>query len=397
MAIYQLQNPVQNYPWGSSTDIPELLGAGNPDHRPVAELWLGAHPKAPSTVVKDEGEQSLFDLIEAEPDTVLGADTVERFGPRLPFLLKVLAAEKALALQVHPTGDQAKDGFARENARGVRLDAPERNYLDRNHKPEMLCALEPFECLAGFRSVGRIATELKWFHSITIGEDIERFIRSQNIGGLKRLFESIMLMGNERKMMFVEEVVGKAAAAKGDRYKWIVELNQQYPGDIGVVSPLFLNLLHLNPGQAVYLAPGIVHAYLRGFGIELMSNSDNVARGGLSIRHVDVPEFMRILRYNENPVEPINPREMTKGTEVYDTPAADFRLYRIRLNSGLSHVLSGKRTVEIMICIDGWAALRVGTEEDHIVVRKGDSFLIPSDVAEYILEGEGTLFIAGVQ
>jgi mannose-6-phosphate isomerase len=397
MAIYRLKNPIQNYPWGSTTDIPKLLGAGNPNHEPVAELWLGAHPKAPSTVLSEQGEQSLLDLIEAEPEAILGADTVDRFGPRLPFLLKVLAAEKALALQVHPTGDQAKDGFEKENALGIRLDAPERNYLDRNHKPEMLCALEPFECLAGFRGIGQIATELRSLHLTTFAEEIDYFGKSRSIDGLKSLFESIMLLESERKKRFVQEVVERATVSKGVRYRWIVELNQQYPGDIGVVSPLFLNLLHLRTGQAVYLASGTVHAYLRGVAIELMSNSDNVVRGGLSVRHVDIPEFMRILRYNESPIEPINPKKLSRGAEVYEIPTSDFCLYRIRLNRGVKYVSSGKRAVEILICTRGKAVLKGGADQDDLVIHRGDSFLIQADVAEYMLEGEATLFVAGVR
>jgi mannose-6-phosphate isomerase len=396
MAIYRLKNPVQNYPWGSTTDIPKLLGAGNPDHEPVAELWLGAHPKAPSTVLSEQGEQSLLDLIEAEPEAILGADTVDRFGPRLPFLLKVLAAEKALALQVHPTRDEAKDGFEKENALGIRLDAPERNYLDRNHKPEMFCALEPFECLAGFRSIGQIATELRSLRLTTFAEEIDNIGQSRSIDGLKRLFESMMLLESERKELFVREVVEKAAASKGVRYRWIVELNRQYPGDIGVVSPLFLKLLHLRPGQAVYLEPGTVHAYLRGVAIELMSNSDNVVRGGLSVRHVDILEFLKILQFNESPVEPINPKKLSRGAEVYEIPTSDFCLYRIRLNRGVKYVSSGKRAVEILICTRGKTVLRGGAGNEDLVVHRGDSFLVPANSPSYSIEGGGILFKATI-
>jgi mannose-6-phosphate isomerase len=396
MAIYRLMNPIQNYPWGSSTDIPELLGAGNPDHIPAAELWLGAHPKAPSSVLREQGEQSLLDLIEAEPEAILGADTVERFGPRLPFLLKVLAAEKALALQVHPTGDQAKDGFEQENALGIRLDAPERNYLDRNHKPEMLCALEPFECLAGFRSIGQIATELRSLRLTTFAEEIDTIGQSRSIDGLKRLFESMMLMENERKRLFVQEVVEKATASKGIRYRWVVELNRQYPGDIGVVSPLFLNLLHLRTGRALYLAPGMVHAYLRGVAIELMSNSDNVVRGGLSLRHVDIPEFLKILQYDRSPIEPINPKKLSRGAEAYEIPTSDFHLYRIRLNRGVKYVSSGKRAVEILICTRGKAVLKGGADKDDLVVHRGDSFLVPANSPSYSIKGGGILFKATI-
>jgi len=396
MAIYRLRNSIQNYPWGSTTDIPRLLGIPAPDQKPVAELWLGAHPKAPSTVLKEEGEQSLFDLIKAEPDSTLGAEAVERFGPRLPFLLKVLASEKALALQVHPTLDQAKDGFEKETALGIRLDAPRRNYLDRSHKPELVCALEPFECLAGFRSAAEIAKELKSLHLRSVGEHVDRFTRSQSIGGMKRLFESIMSMESERKELLVQEAVERAASSTDGRYRYIAELNRQYPGDIGVVSPLFLNLLHLRSGQAVYLAPGTVHAYLRGVAIELMSNSDNVVRGGLSVRHVDIPEFIKILRYNESPIEPLNPGELRSGAEVYETPASDFRLYRIRLTRSLKYASPRKRAVEILICTGGKAILRGGAGNDNFAVHPGDSFLVPANSSVYTIEGEGTLFKATV-
>jgi mannose-6-phosphate isomerase len=308
----------------------------------------------------------------------------------------VLASEKALALQVHPNRDQAEEGFERENARGIRLDAPERNYLDTNHKPEMLCALEPFWCLAGFRNAAEIAGELSSLRLTATARQIGAFTRSPTIDGLKRLFDSIMLMADGSKEMFVREVVGKAAAAAGDRFKWILELNRQYPGDIGVVSPLFLNLLRLRAGQAVYIAPGMVHAYLRGFGIELMSNSDNVVRGGLSVRHVNIPEFVRILQYDDCPVEPIDPTEVRTGIDLYEIPASDFRLIRIRLNRGFGYISHRNRAVEILICVAGAAILRHPGAEKDVPIGKGDSLLIPADVPEYQIEGQGMLYMAAV-
>lgn len=396
MAIYPLRNPVQNYLWGSTSDIPQLLGTANPRNEPVAELWLGAHPKAPSTVLREQGEQNLVELIRAEPDAVLGADTVKRFGPRLPFLLKVLAAEKALALQVHPTEAQAADGFERENALGIQLGDQQRNYVDRNHKPELICALGPFDCLVGFRSIKEIAAELRSMELQTIEQEIDGFTRWQNPDALQRLFESILSMERGRRQRLVREVVEKAMAAEGGRYRWIVELDRQYPGDIGVLSPLLLNLLRLDPGQAVYLAPGTVHAYLGGMGIELMANSDNVARGGLSARHVDRLEFLRILRYNDRLVEPLNPVEAKRGLDRYEVPASDFRLFRIRLERGLRYTAEQNRAVEILICTRGRAKLRVDAHGADYGIQGGDSFLVPAESPAYTVEGEGTLFKATV-
>jgi len=396
MAIYTLSNPVQNYPWGSTTDIPELLGTVNPKNEPVAEIWLGAHPKAPSAVLKQQGEQSLIELIDAEPEAVLGADTVKRFGPRLPFLLKILAAEKALALQVHPTEAQALKGFERENALGIQSGAPERNYLDRNHKPELICALGSFECLVGFRTVPEIAAELKSLELQTIENEIEGFTRWQNPDAVRRLFESILSMERGRQQRLVREVVEKAMTSKGSRYEWIVELDRQYPGDIGVVSPLLLNLLRLHTGQAAYLAPGTVHAYLGGMGIELMANSDNVARGGLSVRHVDRPEFLRILRYNDRPIESLDPVKVGRSLDEYEVPAADFRLFRIRLERGVRYTSEQKRAVEILICTRGMAKLCVDAHGANYGIQRGDSFLVPASSPAYTVEGQGTLFKATV-
>lgn len=256
--------------------------------------------------------------------------------------------------------------------------------------------MEPFDCLVGFRSIAEIVTELKALDLRIIGEEIDAFGRSQTIVGLMRLFESIMLMESERNKRFVQDVVEKATVSKGGRYDWIVELHRQYPGDIGVVSPLFFNVLHLRNGQAVYLAPGTVHAYLRGVAIELMSNSDNVVRGGLSTRHVDIPEFVRILQYNESPIESVIPRELGRGAEVYEVPTPDFRLFRIRLNRGMKYVSAQDRAVEILICIRGRAMLRNGADREDLVIHRGDSFLVPAKNPAYTIEGEAVLFKATV-
>jgi mannose-6-phosphate isomerase len=337
-----------------------------------------------------------LDVVDADPEAVLGCDTVRRFGSRFPFLLKVLAAEKALALQVHPTEEQAKEGFERETAQGIRPDAPQRNYPDRNHKPELVCALEPFECLAGFRPVGEVAGELKSLQLSSIAAEVERFTGAPSIGEMKRLFESILSLEGEAKDRLIREIVEKAGFSTGERRRWTMELARQYPGDIGVVSSLFLEFLRLHPGQAVYLPPGTVHAYLRGAAIEVMSNSDNVVRGGLSVRHVDVAEFMRILRVNESPVEPFHPREQASGAEEYEVPAPDFRLCRIRLTGNGKYASPGKRAVELLICTSGRAVLRGGPGTEDLAVHPGDSFLVPADSPPYTIQGEAILFKATV-
>jgi mannose-6-phosphate isomerase len=394
--IYKLKNSIQHYPWGSINDIPELLGIPNPEQKPMAELWLGAHPKAPSLVLKDDDIQPLDDFIENNSPLVLGDDISNNYGTQLPFLFKVLASQNALALQVHPTVEQAQKGFERENVLGIALDSPQRNYLDRNHKPELICALRPFWVLAGFRDLESIRSELRKLHITTIEKEDSGVEDLQKQSALKQLFESILLMEQEKKQTVIDEVVNKVSGLNEDRYKWIMELNTQYPGDIGVISPLFLNLFKLQPGQALYLKEGMVHAYLDGVGMELMSNSDNVVRGGLTVRHIDIEEFLSLINYDLSSVEPLDPEEEKKGVDVYRTPALDFQLTRLRIDRHTPYIAPKKRSVEIAICLDGYATLYWGDVENSVDVKKGDSFLVPAKAPAYSIRGEGVFFKAHV-
>ncbi|MFT3710050.1 MAG: mannose-6-phosphate isomerase, class I [Archangium sp.] len=357
--LIRLTNQVQPYAWGSLTAIPTLLGTPQTG-KPQAELWLGAHPVAPSRT--PEG-QSLAEWIGADAAARLGPRVLERFGARLPFLFKVLAAAEPLSLQAHPSVKQAVAGFERENAAGVPLNASNRNYRDANHKPEIICALTKFEALCGFRSVTETLKVLEAF-----GVDAST-LKSK---GLRAYFEQVM---TDRSL--VEQLV-KAAPPKGlaKEAELVARLNAKYPGDVGVLGALLLNHLTLEPGEALYLGAGNLHAYLSGTGVELMANSDNVLRGGLTPKHVDVRELLSVLEFTDGPAKVL--RASPDGT--YVTPAPDFRLERITLRG--THVIEAGLP-SIVLCVDG---------EATDLPRGASAFIAANETVT--LSGQATLFRA---
>ena len=390
-AMHRLQNVVQPYAWGSRTAIAELLGQPSPSEGPQAELWMGAHPAAPSRVAGT----ALSELVEDSPQTLLGERVAAAFGPTLPFLLKVLAAAEPLSLQAHPTRSQAEAGFEADERAGIPIDARHRNYRDRNHKPELLCALTPFEALCGFRQVERT---LELLDAIAVDE--LEFVRHElvarpNAAGLRHVFVTLMQADRPQQHHLVATTVaacGRPDAAFQAERSWAVRLNARYPGDIGAVSSLLLNRVRLEPGEAIFLPAGNLHAYLDGVGVEIMASSDNVLRGGLTPKHVNVPELVRILDFT--PLDPprIVPRE-TAGELVYDAPAPEFRLGRIELDQGrFSATPTGP---EIVLCTRGtlWAQT-AGAEA--IELPQGASVFVPAATPSYSLSGRGTAFRARV-
>lgn len=372
MSVEPLQNTVQPYAWGSLTAIPALLGRA-PDGKPQAELWLGAHPVAPSKLVSGE---RLDEWLAAAPATRLGSRVVDHFGPQLPFLLKVLAAAEPLSLQAHPSLAQAKAGFAREEAAGVARTAGNRNYRDANHKPEIICALSRFEALCGFRTVSDTLRILEVF-----GLDASTL----RADGLAAYFGRIMSLDAHAKQALVAKLVEGAARKPAGFEKevgLVTKLNAKYPGDIGVLGALLLNHLTLEPGEALYLGAGNLHAYLEGTGVELMANSDNVLRGGLTPKHVDVAELVSVLEFVDGPPRVLEPQGAPEG--VYETPVPDFRLSRISLEG--THALAAGLP-QILLCTAGSA--QVGA----VTLAAGGSLFIAADTA-VTLTGRATVFRA---
>jgi mannose-6-phosphate isomerase len=393
-----LKNTIQEYAWGSRTAIPELLGQSVPADKPQAELWMGAHPKAPSRVLSDGLWRSLPEVIQENPEETLGQKVAARFSNKLPFLFKVLAAAKPLSIQAHPNKEQAEQGFARENELGISLNASHRNYRDDNHKPEIICALTPFWALNGFRRIEETLSLLEEARITDLAE-IVSFLRSHsNRDGLKKFFNYLMTMEAQKQRQIVEEAVAFAEGRAGEEpaWTWIAKLNEEYPGDIGVLSPLFLNLVRLEPQQAMYLPAGELHAYLEGVGIELMANSDNVLRGGLTPKHIDVQELLAVLNFTDGDLNILSPKNLASGEEIYSTEAEEFVLSVIRINKAASFNSPLDRSVEMMLCTEGKVNVTNLSDGEITLLTKGTSIIVPAAVEQYSIEGDGILYKATV-
>ncbi|HEX6754931.1 MAG TPA: mannose-6-phosphate isomerase, class I [Mycobacteriales bacterium] len=355
--IEPLDNPVRPYAWGSRTAIPALLGVP-PTGQPQAELWIGAHPAAPSRLASGG---TLPARIAADPAGELGPELVDRFGPELPFLLKVIAAAEPLSLQAHPGLARARAGFAAEEARGIPRDAPERNYPDPNHKPELVCAVTPFAALAGFRPVP--ATVVLLAPLVAAVPALAPYAQLVRSAPLPDVVGALL---TDASADLVAAVAAGCAALDDPAYRTVTELARRHPGDPGVLVTLLLNRVDLAPGEALFLAAGNLHCYLHGTAVEVLANSDNVLRGGLTGKHIDVPELLAVLDPRTGPP----PRLVPTGSgpvESYRPPVPDFRLDRVTL-SAIPVPIAGP---SLVLVLDG-AALA-----DGVPLAGGGSGWIP--------------------
>lgn len=421
-----LFNPVRPYAWGSTTAIPELLGVPATG-QPQAEMWMGAHPGAPSHIDRGHGPAALDTIIDADPSAELGTPTVDRFGPRLPFLLKLLAADSPLSLQVHPDLEQAKAGYAGEEDRGIPADAPHRNYKDANHKPEMIVALTPFEGLCGFRAPAEAADLLEDLGVDALKPYAATLRAHPQQQALREILTAVLTADRDTVAECVAataESAGRLAAAGHQpyaaAYAAYASIARNYPGDPGVIAAMLLNHVRLQPGEALYLGAGVPHAYLDGLGVEIMANSDNVLRCGLTPKHVDVPELLRIVRFETTSPGVLRPRPLPDGEELYDTPAEEFRLSRYLLTSpapgapddpdrstgasapsaapaGPAPRRLGARAAQILLCTHGTAhlAATTGVGPARITLTPGRSAYVPAGESVE-LTGDGTVFRATV-
>ncbi len=363
----EITNTPRDYAWGSATAIADLLGT-TPSGGPEAELWLGAHPGSPSRVVGEE--RTLLDVVDG----------------RLPFLLKVLAAAAPLSLQAHPTPEQAVEGFARENAAGVPLDAPHRNYKDEFHKPELIYALsEPFRALSGFRPVAETREAL----AVVAGDEriAPLLDRLTDDGSLRDVFAWLIGAGDDVDDL-VATLVEASATADGVSWQTVRTLADAYPGDPGIAISFLLHTVELHRGEVLYLPAGNIHAYLEGLGIELMASSDNVLRGGLTPKHVDVPELLSVLDFRPLPAPYLAPEVPEAGVQVFRPDVDDFVLTVIAPDAAARGVEVRLDGPAIALCTEGSVALEDGPvlERGHAVFVDGEAWLG--------LRGEGTVFIA---
>lgn len=398
MPIYRLDNTIQNYAWGSTTAIAELLGQSSPSSEPQAELWMGTHPQGPSSVVDGDECQPLEEVIKQRPVEMLGRYAADRFGHVLPFLFKVLAADRPLSIQAHPDKKQAAAGFAKENQCRKPLNASDRNYRDDNHKPEIICALSPFWALNGFRSVASAVRLLEPICPPVLNSALEG-LGQRGESGLQGFFQSMLMLAGGHRAEAVRHVRDQVAGLiqSSPVYRWIAELVERYPADAGVLAPAVLNLILLQPGQAMFLPAGQLHAYLSGVGIELMANSDNVLRGGLTPKHVDVAELLKVVRFKETPVAIIEPEPWRTNEVRYPCPAAEFVLSVLHFSEGKNYLAPVDRSVEILLCTSGHGRIdEAGGGGRGRSVKQGDCLLVPAGQPPYMIRGEGVIHKATV-
>ncbi|MFE2218207.1 mannose-6-phosphate isomerase, class I [Streptomyces canus] len=379
----RLDNTIRPYAWGSTTAIPELLGV-RPTGEPQAEMWMGAHPGAPSRT----GRGTLVEVIAADPAKELGAEAVAKFGPRLPFLLKILAAGAPLSLQVHPDLAQAKEGYDDEERRGIPVDAGHRNYKDANHKPELICALTEFDGLCGFREPARAAELLDALGVDSLKPYVDLLHAHPEEAALREVLTAVLTADRAEMAHTVTEAAAACARLGGDHAPY-ADIAHHYPGDPGVIAAMLLNHVRLQPGEALFLGAGIPHAYLSGLGVEIMANSDNVLRCGLTPKHVDVPELLRIVRFEAADPGVLRPEASPDDEEVYETPIDEFQLSRYVLpEGGATHDLT-RPTPQILLCTAG--SVRAGEHE----LSPGQSVFVPAGEKTEV-SGTGTVFRATV-
>ncbi|OHU93283.1 mannose-6-phosphate isomerase, class I [Mycobacterium talmoniae] len=364
-----LRGAIRTYAWGSRTAIAEFTGRAVPTTHPEAELWLGAHPGDPAWLHTADGEVSLLDGLAADPEGQLGAVARARFGDALPFLMKVLAADEPLSLQAHPSAAQAVEGFEREERLGVPITSPIRNYRDSSHKPELLVALQPFEALAGFRPAARTVELLQALAVSDLDPFIDLLHGQSDADGLRALFTTWITAPQPDLDVLVPAVldgaihyVSSGATEFAAEAKTVLELGERYPGDAGVLAALLLNRINLAPGEALFLPAGNLHTYLRGIGLEVMANSDNVLRGGLTPKHVDVPELLRVLDFTPTTEDALRPATYCDGLErSYDTPAEEFAVSMLSLDGDhLGHEVDAPCRhdgPQILLCTEGSATV----------------------------------------
>jgi mannose-6-phosphate isomerase len=395
-----LRNEIQQYAWGSRTKIADLLGQPSPAPAPQAEIWMGAHPSAPSSVMRRGAWQPLTSWIEEEPGVVLGERVRQAYGSGLPFLLKVLAVENPLSLQAHPSFAQARAGFEKEQAAGIPLTARNRKYKDTNHKPELLCAMTPFDALCGFR---RAEDTLRLLDALDV-PDLKPFAAMIRLepgpAGLQAAFSALMVGPRSEKQALAEKTAEacESLRRRGSAFEaelgWATRIAALYPGDVGVACALLLNLVRLEPGQAFYLPVGRLHAYLQGMGVEIMASSDNVLRGGLTQKHIDPDELSHVLDFHDGKVPVLAGEQRRPGERVFSTPAPEFELSMLDL-SGTKLAVSSRVGPEILLCTAG--NVTASDEQGEVSFGRGESAFVTGSEGVYEIDGAGRVFRAAVR
>ena len=393
--VHKLIGSVQHYSWGGTKFLPQLLTIENPNHAPFAEYWLGVHAGGPASVEVNQQAVLLSDIIASDPVAALSAPVYEQFGG-LPYLFKVLDVKDMLSIQVHPTKEYAKVAFEKEEAAGVALDAPNRNYKDQNHKPEIMLAMSEFWMLHGFKS------EVKILETLENSAEFQVLAPLYKSEGLAGLYTFLMEMEQAQVDSLLGPVIKRALRNKQDGKIdktspewWVAKLyensNGIYPIDKGVFSIYLFNIVCIMPGQGIFQDAGVPHAYLEGQNVELMANSDNVLRGGLTPKHIDVPELIKNIKFEY--IEPviIEGTKPCMGESVYPAPTQDFGIASIRLDgsNGYSHEA---HSLEIFLVVEGGCVVN-----NQMSIKTGEAFVVfPGNKLNIHASGKSLIYRAFV-
>ena len=389
--IFPLKNQIQNYAWGSREILGRMRGVPVPTEQPEAEVWVGAHPAAPSRATVDGTESPLNELIQAEPSRFLRPD---RTSDWFPFLFKILAIDAPLSIQVHPTPEQAIAGFEDEQARGIAIDAPYRNYKDRYSKPETVIALSPMRVLTGVRPVEQLKTLAAAFGAAWLDERAEL--------SPKQLLTEIIRLPEETASAAVQHLVDTAPGLLGasndvvaDAAELVRIVDGKYPGDRGLLVAFVMNLVHLAPGESAFTPDGQVHAYVSGTAIELMNPSDNVMRAGLTAKHIDTEELIKVLGEKQDApvIQRPNPEDGPLGTYAMWDERMSVTRVRIEEGKPLSYTFKG---ISAALSVAGKVTIQAkdGNGTDEFVLGATESVLHVGEPSEAVLSGSGELYIA---
>ena len=369
--LVRISGEVKNFSWGSKHLIQDQLGLG-PTNQEVAEVWFGTHAGGQSKLLPS------------------GQNLSEAVGSKLSFLVKFLAADSPLSIQVHPNAIQAKAGFAKENAAGIDIADPKRNYKDDSHKPEILIALSAFKALCGFRPRAEI---LEIF--LAFSESEARFGELAALLATEASLEEIfseLLEDSELAGRFASSVAGLDIDSISEQARaLVVDLLGKYPGETGALVSLLLNFIQLAPGEAIYLPAGNLHAYLSGLGLEVMAASDNVIRGGLTSKHIDKAELRNITDFSELAEPKVSPKKLAEGLVEYPVAASEFRVYRAQITGTNMLADIDLPAAAVIVCVSGEIAVGTSLEERE-VLKKGEVVFV-SEAKKFSLSGSGDAFV----
>ena len=394
--MYRLTPATQSYAWGSTTAIQDVLRTV-PDGLPLAEAWFGAYPAAPARIADGP---TLDAFIAKDPEHALGVGVATRFGAHLPYLLKLIAADAPLSLQVHPDIQRARAGYAAEDAAGIPLNAPERNYKDDNHKPELVYALTRLDAMVGFRAPRRAAELLTGLDVPLAARLRDILVADPSSAGVRAAFSWLLTADTRPCARDVDEFAAACARRLEDGSpsprtdRTVMRLAAAYPGDPGAVTSVLLNPVTLRPGEALFVPAGTVHAYLGGLALEIMANSDNVLRAGLTAKHVDAEELLATLDTVAAPPIRIAPERVFTSTEIFYAPVDDFELSVTRLTDEGTTRIPG-RGPRVLVCIEGEVEVH-GEHDGTLVLAKGQAAFVPAADGPLSARGDGVLVQADV-